>query len=284
MSAFAQSSFKAVSYMTARPTYPEKLFNYIASYNQEHNPSGNFAGTKGLDIGCGPGEATAPLTKVVDYITGLDPSQVMIKAASEKYKNIPNVSFTLGSDQTFANQFPVRSLDLITVAQAIHWFEFPEFFLNAHKVLKPNGTLAFWGYVDHIYVGHPKATQITLDYCYGQKYLGPFWQQPGRDRLRAMLDVAQPPNNLFKDIRRVVNEKQFPDPSEVLDISQTIKLSAVLAYMKTYSAYHLWKKRNPDERDICEQCIDKIKKSENWTDDTEVTIKWSTILCSATAI
>jgi trans-aconitate 3-methyltransferase len=283
MSAFAHSSFKAASYLAARPTYPDKLFSYIASYNRQHNAS-RQSKTASLDIGCGPGEATVPVTKFIDSVTGIDPSPVMIEVASEKYKDIVNLTFMQGSDKNFADKFPAKSLDLVTVAQAVHWFEFPTFFHNAHKVLKPNGTLAFWGYVDHVFVGHPKASQISLDYFYGDDHMGPFWEQPGRNLLRDMLVVAQPPTTIFKDIRRIINDSPEPDPQAVLEISQTLKLAGVLEYMKTASAYHTWKKNNPDKRDACEECIDEIKKAEGWNDETEVTIKWATVLCLATAV
>ncbi|WP_211263129.1 methyltransferase domain-containing protein [Thioalkalivibrio nitratireducens] len=36
--------------------------------------------------------------------------------------------------------------DLITVGQALHWFDFPAFYAEAARVLRPGGVLAAWGY------------------------------------------------------------------------------------------------------------------------------------------
>lgn len=280
MSTFAQTSFKAAKYLAARPTYPEKLFQYVKTYQNQH--ASQTTPTRALDIGCGPGEATASLAKYFDSVVGIDPSQVMIDVAAENHGHVQNLSFTAGSDRDFVTKFKPNSFDLITVAQAIHWFEFPTFFHNAHQILKPNGTLAFWGYVDHVFVGHPEASQISLDYFYGEDHLGPFWEQPGRNRLREMLAIAQPPRDLYSDIERIVNDGPSVNRAQILDMSQTLPLAGVLEYMKTTSAYHAWKRSNPDQRDKCEECIDEIKKAEGWQDDTVVTIKWATILCLAT--
>lgn len=38
------------------------------------------------------------------------------------------------------------SVDLVTVAQALHWFDIEQFFTEAIRVLKPGGVLAFWCY------------------------------------------------------------------------------------------------------------------------------------------
>jgi SAM-dependent methyltransferase len=39
-----------------------------------------------------------------------------------------------------------ESVDLITVAQALHWFDIERFFDEARRVLKSGGVLAFWSY------------------------------------------------------------------------------------------------------------------------------------------
>lgn len=268
--------------MAARPHYPDSLFKYISDYFKRHNNGGeNLAKTCAIDIGCGPGEATVPLTKYFDQVIGIDHSQVMVNEASKR-ADISQLKFIQGSDKDFVTKFESNSVDLITVAQAIHWFQFPQFFNDAYKVLKPNGTLAFWGYVDHNFVGHPKATEINLKYCYDNKYFGPYWQQPGRDILRGKLAVAEPPSNMFRDIERYENFTLEADPTAKLEIAMKVPFASYAAYLKTMSSYHSWKEANPDVPDIADRCIEEIKEVEQWNDDSEVTMKWSTILVLAT--
>ena len=41
---------------------------------------------------------------------------------------------------------PDRSVGLITVAQALHWFDLEKFYAEAVRVLAPQGVLAVWAY------------------------------------------------------------------------------------------------------------------------------------------
>ena len=45
-----------------------------------------------------------------------------------------------------ASGLPDASVDLVTVAQALHWFQFEKFYAEVKRVLKPDGRLAVWCY------------------------------------------------------------------------------------------------------------------------------------------
>lgn len=42
--------------------------------------------------------------------------------------------------------FAAGSVDLITAAQAVHWFDLPRFYMEARRVARPRGVIAILGY------------------------------------------------------------------------------------------------------------------------------------------
>lgn len=56
----------------------------------------------------------------------------------------PNIEFRVASAE--ASGIDANSVDLITVAQALHWFDIERFFDEVCRVLQPGGILAVWAY------------------------------------------------------------------------------------------------------------------------------------------
>lgn len=283
MSAFSSTGFKAGLYLLSRPSYPKSLYEYLAQYSLKSQAGNDLA----IDVGCGPGEATVPLAEYYNHVLGIDRSKVMISTAESKYKDLieqNKVKFAVGSGNSLIDSVTSQlssatghSPSLITVAQAFHWFDHQQFFKEAHQLLAPQkGTLAYWGYVDAIFTGSPEATELFLEYSYGDKYLGPYWEQPGRNLLRNLLRDVIVPTNLYEDIEHHFN-------ADMLSMKKTVSLSAILDYMKTFSAYHAWKEEHPTKSDVAEEFYEKIKKSQSWDDDTEVEFQWQTTLTLARA-
>jgi ubiquinone/menaquinone biosynthesis C-methylase UbiE len=125
-------SRQSTDYARFRPTYPDALFKYLASIVEGHSLA--------WDCGTGNGQAAVKLADYFERVTATDPSAKQLSSA-EKH---PKVEYLVGSAErtTFSNE----SVDLITVAQAFHWFNQHEFFAETHRVLKPGGALAFWCY------------------------------------------------------------------------------------------------------------------------------------------
>lgn len=283
MSTFSSATFKAGLYLLSRPSYPRSLYEYIAKYTSQCHSANNLA----IDVGCGPGEATVPLTNYYDHVLGIDQSRVMISTADSKYENLVKeqiVKFAVGSGDNLIESVSGQldrhtgtSPSLITVAQAFHWFDHDQFFREAHQLLAPTkGTLAYWGYVDSAFTKSSEASQLILEYSYGDHCLGPYWEQPGRNLLRNLLRDIEVPTNLYENIEHHYN-------ADMLTMKKSVPLSAILDYMKTFSAYHAWKTEHPLEKDIAEEFYEKIKNSQSWKDDTEVEIQWQTTLTLARA-
>lgn len=125
-------SVQAEDYVKFRPTYSVELFNYFASLTDNHNLA--------WDVGTGNGQAAIELTRYYKNVIATDPSQSQLdKAIAHKniqYINAPAEKSPLESD----------SVDLITVAQAFHWFKQKEFFAEVERVAKPNAIIAIWCY------------------------------------------------------------------------------------------------------------------------------------------
>ncbi|WP_425307198.1 class I SAM-dependent methyltransferase [Ammonicoccus fulvus] len=120
------------AYAEFRPTYPPELIALLA----DAAPGRTLA----ADVGCGKGQLTVALAGEFDAVLGLDPS------ASQLAHAIPHERVTYRMAP--AERLPVadRSVDLVTAAQAAHWFDLPRFYAEVRRVLVPSGALALVSY------------------------------------------------------------------------------------------------------------------------------------------
>lgn len=132
---------QASEYAKWRSGYPPQLIEYILYHHQKTGGQCHSV----LDIGCGPGNSTRDLAPHFDYATGVDPSPEMTNAARKiggDAKDAPIEYKT--SDAEACEGIPPNSVDLITAAMSAHWFDMERFWPTAARVLKPNGTVAFF--------------------------------------------------------------------------------------------------------------------------------------------
>jgi SAM-dependent methyltransferase len=119
-------------YRQARPHYPEALFEELA----------RLAPVRGRawDCGTGNGQAAVGLARhfAEVYATDRSPQQI---AQAERADRV-----TYSVEPAEAVSLPDRSVDLVTAAQAMHWFDLPRFYTEVKRVLKPGGILAAFGY------------------------------------------------------------------------------------------------------------------------------------------
>lgn len=286
MSQFSDPSYDSKNYRDIRPTYPKSLYDYIREYYIRHNSSDPIKGGTVVDVGCGPGFTTQALLQVFENVRGFDPSEVMIQQANADLSG-NTISFSIGTEKTFVDAVPAHSLDAVTSAQAAHWFDPQTFMTNAHKTLKPGGVFAIWGYVDPYIIGHPKANQLVDQLMYGDKFMGPYWQEPGRSRLRDLLQVYDLPKDLFYDIETykvsAADYEKDPKDNGVYQLTSTIPVSKLWALIRTASAYSAWTQREQDASSRAEEVFSQIKELEGWTDDSQIDIVSSSVLIIATA-
>jgi SAM-dependent methyltransferase len=194
----------AVSYAAWRPTYPEELFDYLAGLVHCRRLA--------WDCGAGTGQATMPLANRFESVIGTDISLAMLEQAPRH----PRVEYRVAPAE--ASGLPTASVDLVTVAQALHWVDRERFYAEAARVLVPDGVLAVWSY------GNPHLESAAL-----QRELSSFYS-----------DVVGP---YWPESRRYVEEGYrtllFPYPeldSPVFAMQQRWTLSRLLGYIGTWSA------------------------------------------------
>lgn len=119
-------------YHKFRPGYPNELFQWLATITPSHK--------RAWDCATGNGQAAKQLAAYYDDVLATDASEQQIRQASA----LPNIHYAI-AQETHAD-IADNSIDLVTVAQAIHWFDTDTFFTEVKRVLKPGGVLAIWGY------------------------------------------------------------------------------------------------------------------------------------------
>lgn len=119
-------------YLLCRPDYPAALFDYLA---QLADP-----GITVWDCGTGNGQAAKVLAERFSRVIATDINQAQLDVAV-KASNIDYIC-------TPAEHTPIQSdsIGLITVAQALHWFDFPSFYKEAKRVSSSQGVIAAWCY------------------------------------------------------------------------------------------------------------------------------------------
>ncbi|MGH8495872.1 MAG: class I SAM-dependent methyltransferase [Gammaproteobacteria bacterium] len=164
----------AAVYAAARPDYPEALFAWLA----QQAPSRGTA----WDCATGSGQAAVALATYFDDVHATDASREQIANARAYEK----VHYAVAAAET--SGLPEASLDLITVAQAAHWFELPAFYTEARRTLKPRGVLAMWGY------GLTRIDPVidrVMD-AFDAGIIGPYWPPERRHIDNAYADLEFP--------------------------------------------------------------------------------------------
>jgi SAM-dependent methyltransferase len=119
-------------YATYRPSYPPTLAAYLA----EFAPANKLA----LECGCGSGQLTVLLAEHFDRVIATDASAKQIENAEAR----PNIDYRAApAEQTGLDN---SSADLITVAQAVHWFDLDAFYAEVRRVARPGAALVLITY------------------------------------------------------------------------------------------------------------------------------------------
>ena len=146
----------SAAYAGYRPHYPAELFVWLASLSPGH--------TLAWDAGTGNGQAAVALADHFARVIATDPSDKQIGQAIAH----PRVEYRIADE--VAGLDPA-SVDLATVAQALHWFDRPKFWSEARRVVRPGGVVAVWCYeLQHV--------APEVDAVIGRFYhetVGPYW-------------------------------------------------------------------------------------------------------------
>jgi SAM-dependent methyltransferase len=149
-------------YALFRPAYPAALFDYLLSLVPQREQA--------WDCGTGNGQVAVVLADTFDRVFATDLSAAQLASAT------PHQRIEYSVQPAEKTSFPDDSFDLITVAQAIHWFDFEAFYREVDRVIRPGGLLAVIGY------DRPRlspAVDTVLDVFY-RDVVGPWWDRERR--------------------------------------------------------------------------------------------------------
>ncbi|XP_037569543.1 putative methyltransferase DDB_G0268948 isoform X2 [Dermacentor silvarum] len=127
-------------YAKFRPTAPQAFVEEVMKFVKVNISDFNLA----VDVGCGPGISTTLLAPHFKEVHGYDVSEAQITEAKALNK-FENVSFCVSPAEKIAEKH--ESVQLITVMQAVHWFDLDAFYKEVKRVLVPHGVLALGGYL-----------------------------------------------------------------------------------------------------------------------------------------
>lgn len=150
------------NYRKYRPGYPPEVIPYLAE-NANLTPQSNIA-----DIGSGTGLLTHLFLDHNNPVFAIEPNQAMRAAAEETLTSYPN--FTSLDSQAEATTLPDHSIDLITAAQAFHWFDLTKTKLEFQRILKPGGmVMLIWNQRDQSSPIVHAFMDIVKTYCQEHK-------------------------------------------------------------------------------------------------------------------
>lgn len=196
-------SDSAATYAKFRPRYPGALFEFLA----EAAPARAAA----WDAGTGTGQAAIGLAPWFDHVIATDASASQIERAE------PHARVEYRVARAEHSGLADNSADLVSVAQAVHWFDRPLFWAEARRVLRPGGVVAVWTYL--LFEIEPQIDEIVRHFYGG--ILGPYW----------------PPERRLTEQRYQTIDFPFTEfDAPAFVIEQSMTLADVAGYIRTWSA------------------------------------------------
>ena len=197
-------SARAANYATYRPLYPDVLFAQVARLV----PTRDVA----LDCGTGNGQAAVGLANHFARVVATDASPQQIANASPHER----VEYRIAQAEECG--LDDSSVDLVTVAQALHWFDAPSFFAETRRVLRPHGAVVVWGYGDPVLDTIPLHTTL---HAFNRGILESYWAAERQLLLDGYRTIAFP-------------FRESPFPRFVLEMRWS--LPELAGYLRTWSA------------------------------------------------
>lgn len=204
-------SARSADYAHFRPGYPPALFEFLFENCSAFDAA--------WDCGTGNGQIAAGLAERFERVVATDISQSQLANAVQR----PNIQYRLEAAE--ASSLEEKSLDLVVVGQAAHWFDFEKFYPEVRRVMRSDGLLALVGY--HL-IRVDEETDAFINHLY-RNVLGEYW-----DTERRHVDAA------YTTLPFPFEEIALP----ALEMTYEWTLDHLLGYLGTWSAVQHFVKKN----------------------------------------
>ncbi len=204
-------SSHAQEYSRFRPDYPKNLYESVLDQCNHFD--------RAWDCGTGNGQVAFVLSKYFKKVEATDISKEQIKYA----KDSKNIKYSVRQAEN--TLFTDSQFDLITVAQAIHWFDLDSFYSEVDRVLRKDGIFAVWGYG---LIEFENSELNRLVQWFYKDVTGPYWD---KERVKV--------HNHYKDI-------EFPYPilpSNNFRIDVEYSIEDLLNFLSTWSSVKNYKEQ-----------------------------------------
>lgn len=207
-------STQSCDYSRYRPDYPPTLFDWLAA----QSPATGLA----WDVATGSGQAATALATRFKQVIATDGSSAQLASAVA----CPNVVYRCETAEH--SSLADASVDLITVAQALHWFDHDAFYREVKRVLKPGGVLAAWAYA----IASVDAPCDAVTHWFYEDITGPFWP---------------PERRLVETGYRSIDFPFAEIAAPAMTLQKHWSLSEYLGYMSSWSAVARYRQQRGDD-------------------------------------
>ena len=207
-------STRSDAYAAFRPSYPAALFGWLASQCRQHG--------RALDVAAGSGQASRPLLGYFAEVLACDASDAQLRGSAD-WRSVRRFVAR-------AERLPLGDgrVDLIVVAQALHWFATPAFFAEVRRLLTPDGLFCAWCY--SLLSINPEL-DVLIRQLHGKTLRG-HWPEG-----RASVDAG------YRDIALPFEAVATPP----FAIETNWHLPQLLGYLRTWSAVKHWQQRHGED-------------------------------------
>lgn len=227
----------AADYAVFRPTSPQSVFDFLYTHVSHFDTA--------WDCGTGNGQVAVQLSERFKTVFATDISAEQLSHAGKK----DNIIYLLErGEQTSLTD---KSIDLITVAQAIHWFDFDTFYKEVRRVARPGALIAAWTYTNLKLT--PEINHV-IDHFYCD-ITHAYW-----DKERDLVDAG------YKTIPFPFDE--IPTPT--FGIRKMYTFDQMIGYLRTWSGVrHYIENEHTDPLNLV---LNDLKKA--WGSNTELEVYW----------
>ncbi len=200
----------SADYATFRPESPAELYDFLLAHVALKRSA--------WDVGTGNGQVAAVLSDHFNSVYATDISAKQLANAVRK----PNITYK--EERAEHSSLADKSIDLITVAQAFHWFDFDAFYTEVRRVARPGALLAIWTY-NLLSIDKGRIDDIINDFYFNT--IGAYW-----DPERKYVDEG------YQNVDIPFGEIETP----VFNIRKRWDLAQFLGYISTWSSVGHYKR------------------------------------------